>query len=87
MTKVLIVYEMIPESTNIYVEDVTLKDLKWMKKCHGYYINHNSDDDKDAQIACDRMSKFLDGKNPVSIDQGEPFDIGQVTLIHTGFVM
>ena len=38
--KILIVYENIPESTDIYsIDNLSDEDWQWMKLTHGYYIN------------------------------------------------
>ena len=84
MTKVLIVYENIPESTDLYLLDVEDEDLKWMKKCHRHFINFEMT--KDQQKACDRLSDYLDDKT--KLDDKAAVDIGAYQLlIVTGFGM
>lgn len=84
MTTVLIVYENIPESTDIFLLDVEDADLKWMKKCHRQFINNEVSED--AEEACQKLSVYLEGK-PKCGDKG-PIDISKAeVLILTGFVM
>jgi len=79
--RVMIVFEVIPESTSIYLLDLDGKDLKKVKKAHGVYVNI-SQNDKPAIW----LDKFLDDKNSLKKEKGEPFDITDVKLlIHSGF--
>lgn len=88
MNKVLIIYELIPEDTEIYYLGVHDIDLAWMRLCHGVYMN-TSGTTKDAEAACDRLSVYLQGLGgPLSLEKGKPFDVdGPVTVIHTGIML
>jgi hypothetical protein len=84
MPKVLIVYENIPESTDLYLLNVSEDDLKWMSKCHRHFINFEMPED--AEKACQKLSDYLEGKQKLN-DNG-PVDLKDCDLlIVTGFGM
>lgn len=93
--KILMVYEMVPETAYTYVLDgVSPEDWEWMKLTHGRYVNgHMSDVETEA---CDRLSTYLEGKQRTLIADGtETVDSSPVMLrgenfdyfIHTGFIL
>jgi hypothetical protein len=84
--RVLIVYENVPESFDMYVLDVKEDDWLWLQKTHGNYIN--TDMPKDAEKACQKLIKLLEKRKP--LDKKEPVDIKDLRVTHvivTGFVM
>lgn len=84
--KVLLIYELIPESTEVYILEVSDADLKWMALCHGHYVNFEMG--SRAQKACDRLSDFLVSQKAVPIRAGHPISlIGFDVMIHTGMGM
>lgn len=89
--KVLIIYENIPESTDIYALEVSLKEWAWMQKCHGCYVNYDMTDGQAK--ACNKLSKYLESKQDCMVFGGEapkggPLPIaGFDFVIHTGFGM
>ena len=89
MAKILIVYENVPESTDIFKLEVSEEQRELFVKCHGHYINSRMPED--AQQACDALSVFLEGKEKIDITGGvqcpPPIDITDCDLlIHTGFL-
>jgi len=81
--KVLVIYELIPEETKVYLLDVEGKDLAKVKKAHGVYGN-NVGNDKPALW----LSEFLEGKPELKIERGKPFEIEGIELVvHSGFVL
>lgn len=89
--KILIVYENIPESTDIYsIDNLSDEDWQWMKLTHGYYINFDMPDEN--QAACEKLSEFLEGRGKLfsTEDNKAPQPInalGYDYIIHTGFGM
>jgi hypothetical protein len=98
--KILIVYENIPESTDIYSVEVTTEEWEWMKLTHGYYVNFKMPDENEA--ACEKLSEFLreleqaagvaEGRDKIfSTEENEtpkPINaLGYDYIIHTGFGM
>lgn len=87
--KVLIIYENIPETTDLYLEEVTDKEWKWLQKTHGCYLNY--DMPKANEKACTRLSEWLMTKTKIEIKVGAPLDdvmLGNKKIdavIHTGF--
>lgn len=81
--RVLVIYELIPEETKVYILDVEGKDLAKIRKAHGVYGN-NVGDDKPALW----LGDFLEGKQALEIKRGKPFEAGGVELVvHSGFVL
>jgi len=88
--KVLIVYEMVPERTDVFLVDVTRSDYEWMQKCHNHFLN-DTRVPKDNEKACMKLSEWLTDK-PKAIDEktvgGKPLDIsGYEKFILTGFLL
>ena len=84
MKNIVIVYESIPEQTDLYVLEVEDKDFTWMKKCHGHWIN--TDMPKDAEAACNRLSEYLMDKVKYTSKKYLPLK-GYDALIVTGFIL
>lgn len=81
--KVLVIYELVPEETKVYLLDVEGKDLAKVKKAHGVYGNHVGND-KPALW----LNNFLEGKQELEIKRGKPFDVEGVELVvHSGFIL
>ncbi len=91
MKKILIVWEIIPEQTDVYSLWVNEKDIEWMSKCHRRYINLTNTDDVDLPL--NRLQEFLKDKEKVIDGNGRPIDIKNELkatpdlLIITGFVL
>jgi hypothetical protein len=85
MTKVLLVYELIPEETHVYLLDVDDADLKWMKKCHRHFINYEMP--AASEKACAKLSVYLEDKPKLDHKNDKiPVDIkGYDLLIVSGF--
>lgn len=85
--KILIIYENIPESTDLYVLEVTDEEWKWISLTHGHFINYGEIPEAAAN-ACDKLTNWLVGRGkfqsngPVNVDA---FGISYVVL--TGFGM
>lgn len=74
--KVCVVWEMVPEETRVYVEEVPPELVDKIKNTHQTYINVNDNDDTNW------LAEWLDGKTPVT----EPVeDVGLVVV--SGFMM
>ena len=63
--KVLVIYNNIPESTNVHVIDAEGEDLEILKTCHNCYVNAGYMTDEQEK-ATDRLNFFL--SNPEYID-------------------
>jgi hypothetical protein len=87
MTKVLLVYEMVPEETLIYLLDVEDADLKWMKKCHRHFLNSKMS--AVSEKACAKLSVYLEDKPKLDHkNDKDPIDIkGYDLLIVSGFIL
>ena len=57
MNKVLLVWEEVPEDTEVYVLELSDSDLKKIKKCHGAFIN--LENTSDVEKALDWLNKKL----------------------------
>ena len=86
--KVMIVYENIPESTLIYVLDVSREDWEWIQRTHLLYVN-GSAMTKEQTEDCMKLYDFLQGKESyssnVAYDVIESPNVDKV--IQTGFVL
>lgn len=84
---VLIVYENVPETTDLYIEEVSDKDWVWMQKCHRKYLNTQLS--VSVEKACDKLCKWIEGKKklddkgPIATRIGRPFEY----VLLTGFMM
>lgn len=58
MKKVLVIYENVPETTNLYLLDVEEDTFNIMKLCHGHYINGN-DENEEIHRAINILSLML----------------------------
>lgn len=56
--KVLVIYNNIPESTNVHVIDAEGEDLEILKTCHNCYVNAG-DMTNEQEKATDRLNFFL----------------------------
>lgn len=87
--KVLIIYENIPESTDLYLEEVSDKEWKWLQLTHGCYINYGMP--KANQKACNKLNEWLMKKTKIEIKVGKPLELEVIMpiayIIHTGFGM
>lgn len=81
--KVLIVYENIPESSDIYIVDVAVEDWQWMKLTHGNYVNADMSEEEDA--ACQKLSTLLEDKKKYHLKEPVPTD-GIAYVLLTGFI-
>ncbi len=97
--KVLIVYELVPDSTEFYVGDADEGALAKLKLCHGKFVNQTNLSEKeeaaltwlDTELKNKTESNFGD----VAPDQqfhkfisDRPIDLeGLDLLIHTGFIL
>jgi len=83
--KVLVIYELIPEDTNIYVVDVTdVDELEMLKRAHGNYGNIVGQDDE----ATDWISEWIGQHEKLDLTPGEPIPIQDCELlIHSGFML
>ncbi|MDR8480293.1 hypothetical protein ACUNE0_23290 [Serratia sp. IR-2025] len=61
MTKVLIIYESIPESTNLFIVAANESELADLKLCHGNYTN--AVDNEEIEKALSRVDARLGSKD------------------------
>lgn len=64
--KVLVIYQNIPESTNIHIIDADGDDLEILKACHNCYVNAG-DMTEEQEKATDKLNFFL--SKPEYIDE------------------
>lgn len=84
--RILIVYENVPDSTDLFVVDVTEAEWAWMRKTHLQYLNGTMP--KSAEKACNQLSEWLTSKKPLKSKKpvlARDLEIDFVLL--TGFVM
>jgi hypothetical protein len=85
--KVVVVYENVPESTDIYILEVTKSELEWMAQCHGHFANA-TDTSEAIEADIDRLFLYLAKCKKETFSAGEPVRIhGDAYLIHTGCLM
>lgn len=85
--RILIVYENVPDSTDLFVVDVTEEEWAWMRKTHLQYLN-TTDMPKSAEKACNQLSEWLTSKKPLK--SKKPVlarDLEIVFVLLTGFMM
>jgi len=58
MKNVLVIYENIPESSEMYLVQADEETVEILKKCHGIYVNNN-DDTTETQDATTKLSLML----------------------------
>lgn len=78
--KVLVIYELIPEETKFYLVDAEGDDLERMKAAHGVYANYDEDDD-----AAVWLNDWLEGKEALTLAQGEPLRADFDLVVYSGF--
>ncbi|HHK5661561.1 TPA: hypothetical protein ACQVJ5_003939 [Serratia marcescens] len=61
MTRVLIIYENIPESTDLFIVDANESELADLKLCHGNYTN--AVDNEEIEKALSRVDARLGSKD------------------------
>jgi hypothetical protein len=85
--KVLIVYELVPEETHVYIVDVEDVDtLETIKRCHSKYLNAHAD--VEDQESLEWLSEWLREDSQVEIADDQPIPISDCELlIHTGFLL
>lgn len=64
--KVLVIYQNIPESTNVHIIDADGDDLEILKTCHNCYVNAG-DMTEEQEKATDKLNFFL--SKPEYIDE------------------
>lgn len=84
MKNIIIVYENVPEQTDLYLLEVEDKDFTWMQKCHGHYLN--TELTAGAEAACSRLSQYLVGKEKCESKKYLSLK-GYDALIVTGFIL
>ena len=96
--KVLLVWEFIPEETEVYILDLNDKELKTIKKCHGQFINLTNNK-KGSEKALDWLNEKLDTdewkkcrvygckKEGAKKQEGTIFIEGQYNVVVSGFIL
>lgn len=84
--KILLVYELVPETTKFYTLEVSDADWEWMKTTHGHCLNCEMPDD--IADACIKLSEYLEPLKPMELEGpitllGKGFDY----MLHTGFLL
>lgn len=78
--KVLVIYELIPEDTKMYLVEANGADLERLKAAHGVYVNY-SDDDDDAVW----LNDWLGGWQVLEIERGQPIAAEFDLVVYSGF--
>lgn len=81
--KVLIIYQLVPEACNLYLEEVSENDWSWMRNTQNKYMNTSLDEETES--ACLKLSDWLETKT--KLDLGEPYKLDQATVLLTGFML
>jgi hypothetical protein len=83
--KILIVFENIPESTHIYILDVTPAQWEWMQILHGKYVNVSQFTEAEEE-ASNRLGDLLESVSSLDTDKPIPMAGIEYTLV-TGWLM
>jgi hypothetical protein len=79
---IIVVWELIPEETKFYNLVVSQEDAQLIEAAHNDYVNTVNETG-----AAEWLSEYLADKQPLDMDNG-PFDLtGEVTIVHSGFMM
>jgi len=90
MLKILIIYELVPEETKLYIVDVTADEWAWIQKTHTYFVNMIFEDhEREHEDACHQLTEWLDKHKPLNMGRGEaaPVVHGLNAVVHTGFLL
>jgi len=86
MAKVLIIWEVVPEFTNLYIVDVDEDQLSRLKRCHRKLINCHLFEGDDGRW----LSKYMETIEQFKVDDEEPaifYYNEKLTVIRTGFAL
>jgi hypothetical protein len=89
MTRVLIIYESVPDDLELYSLFVTDEELTMLRACHGKYVNS---DDLPDDHPINQLSVWLAEKEDNRIYKGSEQDGKQIQIelsevIVTGFIL
>jgi hypothetical protein len=88
--KILIVYDNIPENTDLYLVDVLPEEWDWIRKCEGNYVN-GSRNEPEVNALCGRLNDWLVNQEKILTQQsGEPYSLTGVSVdyvLRTGFLL
>lgn len=85
---VLVIYEVVPEETRVYL--VNMNDEIWnkFKYAHNCFLNTNLN--KDEEEACEAITEFLKGRQPIDTTLEDGWDTDGIhidRIILTGFML
>lgn len=83
-TKILLIWQEIPERTRLYVFDADGEMMTWLLKCHRIYINHNVEMAEQLR-AMDKLVAFLDTQ--VALVTKAPVLVPDSLVIISGWVV
>lgn len=100
MNNVILVYELVPEETEVYILLLDDKELKKIKKCHGQFINL-SNNKKGSEKALNWLHEKLETNEwkkcrvygcereavKMKKQEGTIFVEGQYNVIVSGFIL
>lgn len=86
MSSILVIYENVPESTNIYlIEDPSAEERAKIRLCHHVFINAGGNT-PEQEDAANWLSEFLVGRTDLNL-MDEPISVKSSEVILTGFLM
>lgn len=74
MKNVLVIYEMMPESSHMYLIQADDETVEILKKCHGRYINSN-DDTEEISLALNTLSLMLGNRTDYDLEWASQMNI------------
>lgn len=85
--KVLIIYENVPESTDVFVVEVSDDEWEWMKLTMGTFFNATGLSKKQEK-AHRQLSEWLERNKDKKVDTSKPFTVdADTTVLFTGFFL
>ncbi len=83
MTKILLVWEEVPETIKTFSFDADKTMMKWLPLCHRNFINAECNEKEQAALM--KLNDFLQTIKP--IDDASPFRSGDCLVILSGFLL
>ena len=90
MTRIVLVYEQVPERSTIYVFEASDEEVLKLKECHGQFGQQVGLSEELDNLLSDWLPAFLADKtiafDTESEEEQPPVEIGGL-LIHSGFLL
>lgn len=93
MYDVILIYEIIPDGTEIYYLLVDDCDFEKLAKCHSLFGNMSDMSEEQEQLVCFWLPEYLSDKISVKgmfEEQLKPIELecnGKIQIIHSGFCL